>query len=62
METQQNLAGVIGKINDRIDKRRERHKQDVEIVRRDYPEVAEFLTEMTKEFGKCEYRVTMKQS
>jgi len=51
---------TLDKINQRIAEQRQRHKQDVEIVRRDYPEVAEFLTEMTKEFGKCEYRVVLR--
>jgi len=60
METKQNLAGVLGKINDRVNERRERHKQDVAIVQRDYPDMAKFLTEITEEFGKCKYQVVLR--
>lgn len=41
-------------------RRKEKHRRDVEYIKANHPEIAEWLTEMTREFGKGEYRVTLR--
>lgn len=45
----------------RVSLRRERHRQDVAHVQTHHPEMGRWLTEMTRAFGRCEYRVTLKR-
>ena len=37
------------------------HRKDVERIQRYYPAVAEFLTDITKQFGRCVYRVSLRE-
>lgn len=54
------LVEQMTMLRGRTDDRREKHRRDVEYIKANHPEIAEWLTEMTKEFGRCEYRVTLR--
>lgn len=46
----------------RVSLRRERHRQDVAHVQAEHPEMAQWLAEMTRAFGRCDYRVTLRHT
>jgi len=43
-----------------IPERKRRSQQDVQYLQAHHPELAEWLTDMTAEFGRCHYRVTLR--
>jgi hypothetical protein len=53
---------ALQRIEDRIARNRQRHREDVEYVQREHPELAQVLTEFTQAFwesGRLEYRVSL---
>lgn len=53
-------SDAMTNIERRIDENRERHRQDVGYVQANHPEMAKWLAEMTREFGRRDYRVTLR--
>ena len=54
------LKAKLAAIEARAKAGKEKHKADVRYVQKNYPELAAFLTEMTREFGRMDYRVTFR--
>lgn len=52
---------ALQRIEDRITRNRQRHREDVEHVQREYPELAQVLAEFTQAFGCLEYRVSLRE-
>lgn len=53
--------GLLKETNEMYAYLRRQHKREVEHIQKYYPAVAQFLTEFTEEFGRCVYRVSLKE-
>ena len=51
----------MGILQERSKAAKEKHAADVRYVEERYPELAAFLTDMTREFGRIDYRAVLKK-
>lgn len=56
------IDGTLDLLKARSRPAKEKHRQDVAYVQKEYPELAAWLTDITKTFGRCEYRITLWRS